>query len=246
MKHNNVIYLDNMLWNWSRSVVCDNAIFVASCINKALADEVKWPFGAERRVLGAHIPQLKGCISCVHGTLVQIRHSYKNEHHTRWYHGRKIMYCMNNTILVDHDGLFIFVDGGYPGSFHDMTILKNSWVEMHWWDLFTNNNDYCEFVLGDQGYTRLKKYIMCGFSKVEMRCMDLPPGLAKTFNKMHVGYRVRVEWGVRGLKMKWHHLMKQFDLVKPKFSITYRAATLMTNFLHRRCRNMQEVVDGPR
>lgn len=132
MKHNNVIYLDNMLWNWSRSVVCDNAIFVASCINKALADEVKWPFGAERRVLGAHIPQLKGCISCVHGTLVQIRHSYKNEHHTRWYHGRKIMYCMNNTILVDHDGLFIFVDGGYPGSFHDMTILKNSWVEMHW------------------------------------------------------------------------------------------------------------------
>jgi hypothetical protein len=23
------------------------------------------------------------------------------------------------------------------------------------------------------------------------------------YNKMHVGYKVRVEWGIRGLKWKW-------------------------------------------
>lgn len=76
------------------------------------------------------------------------------------------MYCMNNIVLIDHHGLFIFVDVGYSGSFHDVTILKNSWVENNWRQLFTNRDEYCEFVQGDQGYIGVKKYIMCGFSKV--------------------------------------------------------------------------------
>lgn len=56
MKHDNVIDLDSMLWNWSRSVVCDDAIFVALCVNEAIAHEIKWPTIEERRALAAHIP----------------------------------------------------------------------------------------------------------------------------------------------------------------------------------------------
>lgn len=40
MKHDNVIYLDSMFWNWSRLVVCDDVIFVALCVNEAIANEI--------------------------------------------------------------------------------------------------------------------------------------------------------------------------------------------------------------
>ncbi len=37
------------------------------------------------------------------------------------------------------------------------------------------------------------------------------------FNKMHVNYRVRVEWGIGGLKFKWRQLMKRFDSTKGEY-----------------------------
>lgn len=102
MKHDNIIYFDAMLWNWSRSSLCDDAIFVASYVNKAIGDEIRWPTLEERHALAAHIPQLPGCIGFVDGTLVRIHRPFENEHHARWFQSRKKMYCMNNTILVDH------------------------------------------------------------------------------------------------------------------------------------------------
>lgn len=85
--------------------------------------------------------------------------------------------------------------------------------------------------------------IMRGFSKTKIPCMNLEPGLVKTFNQMHVGYRVRVEWGIGGLEMKWRRLQKLFDLVKTKFAITFRVAALLKNFLHRR-RNMRAIIEN--
>jgi hypothetical protein len=32
------------------------------------------------------------------------------------------MYTMNSTLVVDHDGLFLYVDPEYPGSFRHVTI----------------------------------------------------------------------------------------------------------------------------
>ena len=34
------------------------------------------------------------------------------------------MYFMNNTVVVDYNELFIHVNGGYPGSYHDVNILR--------------------------------------------------------------------------------------------------------------------------
>lgn len=64
--------------------------------------------------------------------------------------------------------------------------------------LFTNRHNYFKFVLGDQQSIGLKKYVMRGFIKVEMKALNLGPRLAKTFNKMHAGYKVRVQWGTQG------------------------------------------------
>jgi hypothetical protein len=35
--------------------------------------------------------------------------------------------------------------------------------------------------------------------------------IVHAYNKMHVGYKVHVEWGIGGLKRKWRRLMKSFD-----------------------------------
>ena len=33
------------------------------------------------------------------------------------------MYCMNTTIVVDHNGLFIHIDSSYPESYHNVNVL---------------------------------------------------------------------------------------------------------------------------
>jgi len=33
MKHDNVIMYNAFMWNWSKSVLCDNVIFIVSYIN---------------------------------------------------------------------------------------------------------------------------------------------------------------------------------------------------------------------
>jgi hypothetical protein len=43
-------------------------------------------------------------------------------------------------------------------------------------------------------------------------------GIVDVYNKMHVGFRVQMEWGISGLKQKWRRLMKRFDATKPKLS----------------------------
>lgn len=246
MKHDNTIYVDAQRWNWSRTSVSDDSIFVASCVNEALELEIRWPGVPERVELGRVIPQLPGCIGFVDGTLCRVRRPFENQMHSKWFQGRKKMYCLNSTVLVDHNGLFIHVDPGYPGSFHDSQILKTSMVERFWRRLFTHTEGYSEYVLGDSGYMGAEKYVMRGFSKTEIRMLGLNRTMVKIFNKMHSGYRVKVEWGIGGLKMKWKRLGKRFDLSKRKFSTTFRAAALLTNFLHRRRRDMHWEVVGPR
>jgi hypothetical protein len=40
MKHDNVSMYAALICNWSKSAVCDDAIFIASYINDAFGDEI--------------------------------------------------------------------------------------------------------------------------------------------------------------------------------------------------------------
>jgi hypothetical protein len=40
MKHDNVTKYDAFMWNWNKSVINDDGIFIASCINYAIANEI--------------------------------------------------------------------------------------------------------------------------------------------------------------------------------------------------------------
>jgi hypothetical protein len=66
----------------------------------------------------------------------------------------------------------------------------------------------------------------------------------RAYNKMHVGFKVQVEWGIGGLKKQWRCFMKRFDSTKPKYAHLSQNAILLINFLHKRCMDFTHMVVG--
>jgi hypothetical protein len=131
--------------------LCDDAIFIASCINHALEDEIWWPTLEEKLSLGAYLREISRCIGFIDGTMIEIRKPWQNEAHGTWFNGWKKIYAMNNVIL-DHHGLFIYIDISYHGSYHDVTILRHFSVYKNWRQYFIHGDDYFEYLLGDPSY----------------------------------------------------------------------------------------------
>lgn len=64
------------------------------------------------------------------------------------------------------------------------------------------------------------------------RPSDLDKGALLAYNRMHVGYCLRVEWDIGGLKRKFRRLMKQLDTTKPKYNQLFWIAAILTNVIH--------------
>jgi hypothetical protein len=60
MKHDNISIYDAFMWNWAKSSLCDDVIFITSCINHALAYEIHWPSSFERVTFGNQLCGLLG------------------------------------------------------------------------------------------------------------------------------------------------------------------------------------------
>ena len=247
LKHDNVVRYDAFSWNWSKSSSCDDSIFVASCIEHALPEELRWPTAAERRELGRTLAmEFLGCLGFIDGTLVEIRCPV-DPSHRRFFNGRKKIYSLNSTVVVDHNGLFIFVDPGYPGSFHDVNILRQSSLYKNWRQHFAHTDNYFEFLLGDPGYVGEEMFIMRRFDRRDMVQLNSEElSAVEAYNAMHGGLRVKVEWGIGGLKRKWKRLMKRFDARREKFDLLFKAAAILTNFIHRRRMDMHAYAEGDR
>jgi hypothetical protein len=115
MKRDNVTTYDAFMRNRTKSSLCDDVIFITSCINHALVDEIHWPSYFERVVVGNQLCGLLGCLGVIYGTLVEIQKPWKDlEYQTRFNDNKKI-YAMNNTVILDHHGLFIYIDSSYLG-----------------------------------------------------------------------------------------------------------------------------------
>jgi hypothetical protein len=74
-------------------------------------------------------------------------------------------------------------------------------------------------------------FIMRRMGRQELQS-NVDHGVVDVYNKMHVGFRVQVEWGISGLKQKWKCLMKRFDATKPNYPIFSKSCVLLTNYLH--------------
>jgi hypothetical protein len=66
----------------------------------------------------------------------------------------------------------------------------------------------------------------------------------KAFNIKHSGKRIKVEWGIGGIKMKWPILKSVFPMRRKKFAVIFETCCKLTNFLHRRRNNWEMEVIG--
>jgi hypothetical protein len=213
-------------------------LFVADVINEALRDEISWPSAERRAQLGRMIRGMPGCIGHVDGTLCKIPRP-RIPLHKRYYNNRKKMYCFNSTVIIDNEGFFIFVDAGFAGSFHDIRCLKQSDVYMRWRQYFSTDEEWLEYVLGDPGYMGAEMFVMRRIDNRERNPADLQNPVINAFNKRHAAERVKVEWGIGGLKNRFRRFLGCCPTRRKSFSSLFRCAAILTNFIHRRRRDFR-------
>jgi DDE superfamily endonuclease len=232
-KHNTGVRYESSSWNYSRTSLSDDAVYIASVLNVALGDEIRWPNHEQRQQFSQRLAEFPGCIGHVDGTLCRINRPRIAEH-KRYYNNRKKMYCFNNVVIVDHDGLFIYVDAGFAGSFHDVRCLRNSHLHHNWRDYFTNDDldTVQEYVLGDPGYMGVEMYVLRRVDNREMPNADENP-VVGAFNQRHASRRVEVEWGIGGLKNKFRRFLTQCPNRRNRFALLFEACARLTNFIHR-------------
>jgi DDE superfamily endonuclease len=109
-----------------------------------------------------------------------------------------------------NDGLFIYVDAGFAGSFHDVRCRRNSHIHHNWREYFANDDldAVQEYILGDPGYMGVDMYVLRRVDNREMSNANENP-VVRAFNQRHVARRVEVEWGIGGLKNKFRRFLTQ-------------------------------------
>lgn len=162
LRHINGVRQEAASWNVSRTPLRDDAVFLCSIVNDVLAHETSWPDVSRRQQLRGRIPKFAGCIGFIDGTLCRIRRPRCSEHKA-YFNGRNKSYCFNSKVVNDHDGLFIFVEPGYAGSFQDVRILRAADLARNWRNYFTTDDDSphpIEYLLRDPGYLRMEHFIL--------------------------------------------------------------------------------------
>jgi hypothetical protein len=124
-RHNCSVRYESTHWSYSRSSLSGDISFIASIVNEALSEEIRWPSQDQRQQLSQRVSEFPGCPEHLEGTLSRINQPRVPEH-KRYFNNRIKMYCFNNVVIVDHNGLFIYVDAGFVGSYHDVRCLRNS------------------------------------------------------------------------------------------------------------------------
>lgn len=72
-----------------KSKLNDNAIFLASCLNKSVSHEIDWLDVYESEVIVDMLLGLEGVMGSIDGILVKVRRPYKTPDHSCWFNMRK-------------------------------------------------------------------------------------------------------------------------------------------------------------
>jgi len=149
--------------------------------------------------------------------LIKIHKPWNDGAQKVWFNGQNKIYSMNNTVVVDYWGLFIYLYFRYPCSYHDVMILCQFELHKNWCQCFLHGDEYFEHLLGKFNYLSEKMFIVKKIRRCEIR-FNVDQDAIKAYIKMHARYRVWVQCGIGGLKRKWRQLMKRFNPTKPKYT----------------------------
>jgi hypothetical protein len=150
---------------------------------------------------------------------------------------------MNNTIILDHHGLFVYINTYYPKTYYEHFVTLERLPKLIYW-YYIHGNDYFEYFLGDPRYIGEKMFIIMH----RIRQQEFAPyenhDAMQTFDNMHTSFKFQVQWEISELKRKWRHFMKKFDSTKLKYTHLFQIAILFIDFLHMRCMDVTFKVVG--
>jgi hypothetical protein len=89
-------------------------------------------------------------------------------------------------MVVDHHGLFIYLDLGYPGLFHDVDILWQLDIHTNWRQQFVHKDVYFEYLLGDPRYMGKDMFVMRHIGRCKLAPITNFVAIV-AYNKIHVG-----------------------------------------------------------
>ncbi len=84
--------------------------------------------------------------------------------------------------------MLIYLDFGYPISYHDVIILRKSKLYQNWHQFFVHDDDYFKYLLRDLDYLGEEMFIT-GIGMCEVG-PNVDPNAIRAYNIMHVGYRM--------------------------------------------------------
>jgi hypothetical protein len=123
-------------------------------------------------------------IGFVDGNFIKIHKPWNNPAHYSWFNGQKKMCCMNNTVVMDNRGLFIYLHLGYPRSYHDIKILRQLDIHKSWHQYFVHTYEYFEYLLGDPSYMGEDMFVICRIGRRELM-LGIHMDVVRAYNKMH-------------------------------------------------------------
>ncbi len=170
----------------------------------------------------------------------------------------------NNIVVIDYNGLFVYRRVQPKSSkptchfFHQVKIkfAPKLYFSYKFWDVLailkkkTYGHPSCILILVLMFSTLWWIFwifvVKCGVNgrknvhyvhdrDTKVRTLEVDHVVVKVYNKMHVEYKVQVEWRIDGLKRKWKQFMKMFDWTEPNYILNFFwIVVLIIHFLHRK------------
>jgi hypothetical protein len=156
------------------------------------SDYIKWPTNEQDREF-VHdgfksIGGIEDIIGTIDGTHFILQNAPKKEKYL--YFTRKKRYALHCQGIVDHRGIFIGYDVGWPGSVHDAKVYRNSHFYLNRSSLIKGN----DFLIGDSAYP-LSPFLIKPFSKPNENQIE--------FNRIFSSHRIVVEHSFGRIKNRF-------------------------------------------
>jgi len=152
---------------------------------------IKWPTGQGRKFVHEGFKEIGGIediIGSIDGTHFVLQNAPTKEKEV--YFTRKKRYALHCQDIVDHRGIFLDYDVGWPGSVHDAKVYKYSHFYLNRSSLIKEN----DFLIGDSAYP-LSPFLIKPYNK--------PNNEQKRFNKIFSSHRIVVEHSFGRLKNRF-------------------------------------------
>ncbi|KAJ8406857.1 hypothetical protein AAFF_G00297730 [Aldrovandia affinis] len=199
-------------FNIPRSTVHEMVHRVTKKLLKLKNRVIHFPSHADLENIGNGFAQLAGSpafsrvVGSIDGCQVRVKPPSAD---AQCYLNRKLFYSVQLQAVCDHQGMFLDIFTGYPGSVHDTRVLKNS-------PLYTQQlyppEGFC--ILGDGGYPCLSAPIaLITPYKEPVRLV-----VARRFNHRHAKARSIIERSFGIMKTRWRSIFFKSLEVKPTFA----------------------------